>query len=65
MDSSPTTDDAHARAQRLAIKREASMYVVWAGDGYAVADQLDLDTWWQGATVIAEVMSDGCTVPPD
>lgn len=54
-----------ARAARLARKLDASMYVVSTGSGYAVASENDLDTWWLGATVIAEVMSDGTCVADD
>jgi hypothetical protein len=52
-------DTAIARAQRLSRKREEPMYVVWTGSGYAAASEEDLDTWWQGATVVAEVHEDG------
>jgi hypothetical protein len=30
-----------------------------------VADEADLDTWWQGATVLGEVMRDGSFVPTE
>ena len=52
-------DTAIARAQRLSRKREEPMYVVWTGSGYAAASEEDLHTWWQGATVVAEVHEDG------
>jgi hypothetical protein len=58
----PTKDAAVDRAHALAVKRQESMYVVWCGDGYAVADEFDLDTWWQGATVLGEVQPDGTFV---
>jgi hypothetical protein len=41
------------------------MYVVWTGSGYAVATEDDLDTWWQGATVVAEVHEDGVYMDGD
>jgi hypothetical protein len=52
-------DTAIARAQRLSRKREEPMYVVWTGSGYSAASEEDLDTWWQGATVVAEIHEDG------
>lgn len=62
MDEETDKPSALARAARLAQQRDESMYVVWTGEGYAVASEDDLDTWWLGATVVAEVMSDGtCT----
>ena len=51
--------DAIVRARRLALRTAESAFVVWTGETYAVADEFDLDTWWQGAPVIGEVMSDG------
>lgn len=56
---------ALARAQRQSEKREAPMYVVWTGSGYAVATEDDLDTWWQGATVVVEVHEDGVYMDGD
>lgn len=47
------------RAKRLARKHSAPMFVVWTGSGYAAASEDDLDTWWQGAPVVAEVHEDG------
>lgn len=59
MSTYSTTAAAIARARVLARKRGESMFVVWSGDAYAVAGEADLDTWWLGATVFGEVMSDG------
>ena len=59
MRSDSTTDAAVRRAQLLARRNDESMFVVWCGDGYAVANEFDLDTWWQGATVMGEVLTDG------
>ncbi|OYU82494.1 MAG: hypothetical protein CFE45_27220, partial [Burkholderiales bacterium PBB5] len=55
-------DTALGRAQRLARKRQALMFVVWTCSGYAAASEDDLDTWWQGATAVAEVHEDGVCV---
>ncbi|CAD5366614.1 conserved hypothetical protein [Rubrivivax sp. A210] len=65
MDDSVDKETALARAVRKAVNRRASMYVVWTGSSYAVASEADLDTWWLGATVVAEVMSDGSCVSAD
>lgn len=65
MDEGTDKPSAMARAARLAQKRDQSVYVVWTGEGYAVASENDLDTWWQGATVVAEVMSDGTCASAD
>ncbi len=63
-------DDKQAaleRAARLARKHDTSMYVVWTGEeaGYAVASEDELDTYWLGASVVAEVFSDGSCVAGD
>jgi hypothetical protein len=60
-----TTAAAIARAHHLPRTSDQPLYVVREGEGYAVADESDLDTWWLGATVIAEVMSDGTCVPSE
>lgn len=60
-----TTAGAIARAQVLARKHGESMFVVWSGDAYEVADEVDLDTWWLGVTVFCEVMPDGTYVLSD
>ena len=59
-----TTEAAGRRAAQLAKARDTSMYVVRDGedDGYAVASEEDLDTFYLGACVVAEVMSDGTFV---
>lgn len=59
MDDDLDRATALARAARRAQRAGVSMFVVWSGSGYAVASEDDLDTWWLGATVIAEVLSDG------
>lgn len=59
MSTYSTTAAAIARAQALASKHGESMFVIWSGDAFAVANTDDLDTWWLGATVLGEVMSDG------
>lgn len=64
-DESLSRSEAVARARRRAIRSGESTFVVWTGDGYAVADEFDLDTWWLGATVIGEFMSDGEFVPAE
>lgn len=47
-------------ASRRAAKSGEHAYVVNAdGDGYAVADEFELDTFWLGATVLAEIQPDG------
>lgn len=61
-DSTETSgyDRALIRAAALARRKACSAYVVNAGEGeYAVATDDDLDTWWQGATVVAEFEPDG------
>lgn len=62
MDDDLDKNAALRRAASLARRRDRPMYVVFTGSGYAVASEDDLDTWWLGARVVAEVMSDGtCT----
>lgn len=65
MDDDLDRATALTRAARRAQRTGASMFVVWSGSGYAVASEDDLDTWWLGATVIAEVLSDGTCVACD
>ncbi len=62
--SYPSQEAALQRAAQLARKREASMFVVYDGEdeGYAVSSEADLDTFYLGATVLAEVLSDGTCV---
>lgn len=59
-----TPEAAGRRAAQLAKARDSSMYVVRDGEdnGYAVASEEDLDTFYLGACVVAEVMSDGTFV---
>lgn len=59
-----TQEAALRRAAQLARNREASMFVVYDGEdeGYAVANEEDLDTYFLGATVLAEVLSDGTCI---
>lgn len=59
MDDDLDKEAALRRAASLARRRDTPMYVVFTGSGYAVASEDDLDTWWLGASVFAEVMSDG------
>lgn len=58
-----TLDSAIARAQRVLARdpdgSAGSLQIVWTGEGYAVASDFDLETWWLGAPVVAEVMADG------
>lgn len=62
-----TTEAAGRRAAQLAKARDTSMYVVRDGedDGYAVASEEDLDTYYLGASVLVEVLSDGTCVASD
>jgi hypothetical protein len=50
---------AVARASTLARRRGDFLYVVRDGGEFAVADEFDLHTWWQGATVMGEVTPEG------
>ena len=59
-----TQEAALARAVQLARRRETPMFVVHDGEeeGFAVASEEDLDTFYLGACVVAEVMSDGTCI---
>jgi len=50
---------AFAHARQLAKRRDEPIYVIRDGATYGVADDIDLQTYWLGASVIAEVMPDG------
>lgn len=67
MSTYSTQDAALRRAAWLAQRHDTPMYVVRDGedDGYAVASEEDLDTFFLGATVIAEVFSDGSCASAD
>ena len=55
-----TPSAAWRRAAELAKAGSNSMFVVRDGpEGYAVASEEDLDTYFLGALVVAEVFSDG------
>ncbi len=56
---------AIARAQTLARRRSENLYVVRDGADFAVASDADLDSWWQGATVLGEVSPEGDFEPAD
>jgi hypothetical protein len=58
-------DSAVARARTLARRRGDCLYVVREGGEFAVADEFDLHTWWQGATVMGEVTPEGEFEPSD
>lgn len=62
-----TQDAALARAATLTRQRDTSMFVVHDGedDGFAVASEEDLDTYYLGASVLVEVLSDGTCVTAD
>lgn len=62
-----TQEAALRRAAHLAQRRDSSMFVVYDGEeeGYAVASEEDLDTFYLGATVLAEVLSAGTCVSSD
>jgi hypothetical protein len=64
MASYSTQEAALARAVLLAQKREAPMFVVYDGEeeGFAVASEEDLDTFYLGASVLVEVLSDGTCI---
>jgi len=53
------------RARALARRRGDCLYVVRDGEDFAVADDFDLHTWWQGATVMGEVSPEGAFEPAD
>lgn len=50
---------AIAHAQQLARRREDIVYVIRDGAEFAAASEDDLDSWWQGATVLGEVSPEG------
>lgn len=62
-----TQEAALARAVQLARRRETPMFVVHDGEeeGFAVASEEDLDTYYLGASVLVEVLSDGTCVASD
>ncbi len=65
MASTHNCPTALQRASRLARQRQVTMYVVCEGGKYDVATEEDLDTYYLGATVVAEFLSDGSRVEPD
>jgi hypothetical protein len=60
MSTRDTWEAALARAVRLARQSGEDRHVVQADeDGYAVASDFDLETYWLGATVLATALPDG------
>ncbi|MFT3819847.1 MAG: hypothetical protein QM750_19915 [Rubrivivax sp.] len=58
---------AARRAIHLAKRHGESMFIGWVpeDDGFAVASEVDLDTYWLGARVHAEILADGTYASAD
>ena len=50
---------AIAHARTVARRRADTVYVIRDGAEFAAASEDDLDSWWQGATVLGEVSPEG------